>query len=388
MTEYYAAAYQVSIMSQLGKISAYNPKSDTRGDLSLGGHQTLTAKFFELRRGEDASLPRDLPFESPKLVIFGGRDLLNQQAAERFCGFVTKELDTKYTPISSAFYDGKILEDPHFKDTMIDFYDRGAESNLAQAAAYVARSFIQERLLPMDLDLQASMDAAGRQELVARTADCFKKITLFGFSFGSIVLNAFDQELALELVGRGFSSEESARLRSHLAIITIGDVAFEGARSDTASAEWSIPAIHVASTRDIYAGPTLRAGSSYKHVKMNASYLSNGKRIAVTAPLRKWWYGINDRGEEKIKSDYTGHTPPVYLTPKVNIVSSSYSIFIPLMVRSIVHAMLDPNSRPCDPAALLSKFSEYSGVGDYYQDYIDALLNTCGKNLQELEERT
>jgi hypothetical protein len=58
------------------------------------------------------------------------------------------------------------------------------------------------------------------------------------------------------------------------------------------------------------------------------------------------------------------------------------------MVRSIVHAMLDPHNRPCDPAALLSKFNEYSGVGDYYQDYIDALLKTCGKNLQELEQRT
>jgi hypothetical protein len=31
---------------------------------------------------------------------------------------------------------------------MIDFYQHGASSKLAQAAALVARSFIQERLLP------------------------------------------------------------------------------------------------------------------------------------------------------------------------------------------------------------------------------------------------
>jgi hypothetical protein len=373
-------------MNQFGKISPSHGQSRPAKETSQFDCQTLTTKFFELDRGAVASPSRALTGDPPHLVIFGGRDLLNQQAAERFCGFVTKELHTHSTPVTSAFYDGKILEDPQFNDTMIDFYQHGASSKLAQAAALVARSFIQERLLPMDLNLPQSIKAAERQEVVAQTADRFKKITLFGFSFGSIVLNAFDRELALELVGRGFSSEESARLRSHLAIITIGDVAFEGARSDTASAEWSIPAIHVASTRDIYAGPTLRAGSSYKPVKMNASYLSNGKRIAVTAPLRRLWYGINDRGEEKIKSDNTGHTPPVYLTSKVNIVSSSYSIFIPLMVRSIVHAMLDPLNRPCDPAALLNKLGAYSPVGDYYREYIDDLLKTHGK--QELEERT
>ncbi len=83
---------------------------------------------------------------------------------------------------------------------------------MARAAREIARSFIRTQLLPADLKLSGDVRGTERAEYVDGAAKKFSNVTMFGFSFGSIVLNAFDKELALALVERGFTASEAAHL--------------------------------------------------------------------------------------------------------------------------------------------------------------------------------
>jgi hypothetical protein len=301
---------------------------------------------------------------------------------------VADELGVGSVPIFSAFYEGASLEDGNFVATMNEYYERGIESTLAKAAAEIARSFIQTQLLPADLLLPQTLSPFERSARVTDTAKKLSTVTLFGFSFGSIILNAFDSELALALIDRGFSASEAAAVRSHLAILTIGDVAFKGAQSDQILAQWAIPAIHIASTQDQYAGPILRKRSTtdegFELARLRALEVVGDTRIAITAPLCQSWYAI--RGEDvqeqahteqfiaEERRDASGHTPPIYLTAKVTTTTAWYGIFIPVVIRSVVRAMLDPETtRPCEPRLLLENVGRNIGLQGYYDEYLRLL---------------
>jgi hypothetical protein len=212
----------------------------------------------------------------------------------------------------------------------------------------------------------------------------FRNLTLFGFSLGSIILNAIDRELHRFLLQRGYEPSEAAQVSGYLVIITVGDVAFGRIRNPESDAMWRIPAISVASTLDIFASPTLVGFLPRKKknfYRARASCVGVRKRIAITAPVAHDWQSISEtRNRDELgvvtvieNRDPTGHTPSVYLKLKVG--AARNSLLIPVIVRELLHAMLDPKQRPFEPLQWFNNPNPTSLLYPYFHERLEELVH-------------
>lgn len=334
-------------------------------------------------------------FQSPTLVTFGGRDLQSEDSATSFSRFITETFGTSTINNFAAYYSGAILKSDQFTETLSDYYRRGAQSDMHTGAQQVARSFINQYLLPKDLAVSNETDREARTSKINDLKASFSNITLFGFSFGSFVLNAFDRELALELVSRGFSSTEAADIRKHLAIVTIADFACTNNSIRSEQHEWAIPALHVASTNDDYVAPTLSDLSLYpQHTGIRMLNLSHRgspenddgtivlERVAIIAPLTKDFWRLR-RKEVHTFNDPTGHLPIIYLTPKAPAgerANTAGDVLIPVIIRDVVLRMLDKSKRPCDLTNLLMQVGQDIGLQQYASQRVTLLIQQIAEN--------
>jgi hypothetical protein len=318
----------------------------------------LSATFFNAHSDGSISTSGTPSCNRPTLIVLGGRDLTSLSKATKFCAFMLNELKSQGTPRLSAFYRGETLSDNRFEYVLGDFYKNGVKSELAMAAAKVARSLVRSHLLDDNDRLYDFYSDDNRKNVTSILADRFSKTTLFGFSFGSIILNALDLELDLELLSRGFNPQDSQNLRGRLAMITVGDVAFAGAQSDEILSSWKIPALHFASSNDIYAKPTFVNLNISDDLQMRVHRVTTN-RLAIIAPLGQSFRRsstirtgyLSWTKSNALKEDFTGHTPPIYLSSET--ADNPPRTSVSLLVKALVEAMLKPAARPCKPEQLL-----------------------------------
>jgi hypothetical protein len=367
---------------------------DLGGDLGRSRSQepAFNVHFFEYNRDRRAAATTNSePRNSPRLIVLGGMDLVTQELSEKLCRLVDQEWGLGSIKIMSAFYESDLLNEKHTASTLEDFYQNGANSQLAKAARRTARATIEAQLLPQDYRIpQDVSNPQIRKTYVDDLAKKFSTDMFFGFSLGSIALNAFDRELATALVERGFTPTEADELREYLVILTIGDVGVAGARSDELRHGWKIPACNFASIGDIRVFRTLsrdqRIAEEAARGELRVFELDSSNRILVTVPLKSEWYYVDSKERESTKdlaeyTDETGHQPRVYLTPKVwkeSEQSASYGVFIPRLIKFFAKAILDPATpRPCNLPQLFASMQEDEFVA-YYAHYIELVLTQLG----------
>jgi hypothetical protein len=95
------------------------------GGSSLGGssESLITGHFFQYDSGSGASPTTLACLDSPRLVVFGGRDICAKSDAQRFCKMVAGEWGLESVPIFSAFYESGLFAEENWQTTLEDYYN-------------------------------------------------------------------------------------------------------------------------------------------------------------------------------------------------------------------------------------------------------------------------